>query len=442
MKRVYVRAFLVTLTAAFALGSCSSGDNTATSTGSAAEQTVSGSETASADTSTDVPAVTEASETSEAVLSGLAPEEQRSVLTEHSIVQTGNTARLKRAFEKASAGEEITAAFIGGSITEGYTLRPEECWAKLTYDDLCGRFPDAKINYVNAGMSGTPSSLAVVRCERDVLAPVGDPDIVFVEFAVNDSQDSFCREAYESLVRRMLALDTQPAVILMFMRTNTGYSCQKQQSDIGFKYGLPMISLNDALSEAIDAGVMTWEDYSGDEAHPNPEGSKFIAGMTKYLFDCAENGKVIGDPDAPEITDVSSVEPLNGSAYENMHYLDRTTLTPVSLGEYNDRRRTVSQFPDGWVRLGGENEGIVFELEFDTLIMVYVTNKDSAYGTAEVYVDGEHVTDMVGYSSGGWNNPVPKLIVSGAGSGTHRVELKMAAGSEDDYFALGALGIS
>ena len=36
-----------------------------------------------------------------------------------SVMRTGNTARLKKVIERAQAGEKITLATIGGSITEG-----------------------------------------------------------------------------------------------------------------------------------------------------------------------------------------------------------------------------------------------------------------------------------------------------------------------------------
>ena len=40
-------------------------------------------------------------------------------MIKRSLVQTGNNYRLKRVIEKAKRGEEVTIAFIGGSITQG-----------------------------------------------------------------------------------------------------------------------------------------------------------------------------------------------------------------------------------------------------------------------------------------------------------------------------------
>ncbi|MCR4780816.1 MAG: SGNH/GDSL hydrolase family protein [Ruminiclostridium sp.] len=357
-----------------------------------------------------------------------------------SLLSAGNTGRLHKVFAKAAAGDEITVAYIGGSITEGYTLKPEECWAKLIYNYLCEKYPDTKINYVNGGMSGTPSSLGVVRAERDVLAPYGDPDIVFVEFAVNDSKDKLCRESYESLVRRFLALDTEPAVVLLFMRTDTGYSCQEQQSAIGAHYGLPMISPNDALTYAIDEGLMTWADYSNDGAHPNPEGAKLIAEMTERFFELAEAGE--NDDSAPAVTDVNSVEPLYGAGYVNVSLLDAKNTEPVSIGEYKTDKELLGTFPNGWYRKGGENKGISFALTFESLFLVYHCNKSEKFGTAEVYVDGECAAEIISNSREGWSNPVPRLVKSFDGSGEHTVEVRMKDGDEDSYFGILCLGVT
>ena len=138
-------------------------------------------------------------------------------MVENSLMTTGDMTRMANVLKKAENGEEITVAYIGGSITEGLTVapaNPELCWASLSYKWLCEQYPDATIKFVNAGLSGTPSILGNVRLERDVLAY--DPDICFVEFAVNDGTEMKYRNAYESLVRTLLTADKDIAPLLLF----------------------------------------------------------------------------------------------------------------------------------------------------------------------------------------------------------------------------------
>ena len=49
-----------------------------------------------------------------------------------SLLSTGNNARLKNAIAKARNGEDVTLAYIGGSITEGALASPNsKCYAEL-----------------------------------------------------------------------------------------------------------------------------------------------------------------------------------------------------------------------------------------------------------------------------------------------------------------------
>ena len=162
-------------------------------------------------------------------------------MVQRSLMSTGNLERMTNFINKLENKEEVTIAFIGGSITEGLTAGAEKCWAKLTYDYLCEKYPDTKINYVNAGMSGTPSILGNIRVQRDVLDY--KPDLVFVEFAVNDGNDQLYKDSYEALVRTILSQEQNPAVALYFTVIKSGHTCESFMSQVGEAYGLPMYRL-------------------------------------------------------------------------------------------------------------------------------------------------------------------------------------------------------
>lgn len=110
----------------------------------------------------------------------------------HSLLHPGNNVRLKAAIDKASRGEDVTIAYIGGSITQGAGAKPihTECYAYQSYlgfKALYGRDGGGKVHFIKAGVGGTPSELGIIRYERDVLREgAAEPDIVIVEFAVND----------------------------------------------------------------------------------------------------------------------------------------------------------------------------------------------------------------------------------------------------------------
>ena len=64
-----------------------------------------------------------------------------------SLVSTGNNYRLKKVIEKCKRGEEVTIAYIGGSITQGAGAKPinTKCYAYRSYEAFCKLFSPNEI---------------------------------------------------------------------------------------------------------------------------------------------------------------------------------------------------------------------------------------------------------------------------------------------------------
>ena len=305
-------------------------------------------------------------------------------MVDRSLLSVGDMTRMSDVFQKAQNGEDITVAYIGGSITEGYNAGTTEFYAKTCTDLLQGYFPDITVTGVNAGISGTPSLLGNLRLERDVLS--ADPDIVFVEFAVNDGQEADYKNAYESLVRTLLTQEKDIAVVLLFTVLDSGYTCQEHMSKIGANYDLPMISVHDSVYEEIEAGRMTWQDYSNDQSHPNAYGHKCITDFVdnyyqKVLPVVAEN---VGEV-SKELPD-----PVFSAKYMNMHYMDSATMDGVELDGF-EQYDTHGSFHNGWMYRGTDGGSMKFTVDCSVLEMVFKANNSDKYGTADIYVDGEKV---------------------------------------------------
>lgn len=350
-------------------------------------------------------------------------------MVDRSLLSTGDMTRMANVLQKAQNGEAITAAYIGGSITEGYNAGTTEFYAKICTDWLQEQFPSSTVTGVNAGISGTPSLLGNLRLERDVLS--SDPDIVFVEFAVNDGQEADYKNAYESLVRTLLTQDKDIAVVLLFTVLKNGYSCQEHMSQIGEHYGLPMISVPDSVYAEIEAGRMTWEDYSNDESHPNAYGHTCIRDFAANYYNkvipvIAEN---VGE------VDKNLPEPLFSGRYADMHFMDRETMTDVTLENFVDND-THASFHNGWMYRGDMGGSIKFKINCSVLEMVFKANNSANYGTADIYVDGEKVKSVESNMSDGWNNPVTAYLIDGDESAEHEVEIRIEAGQKAAFFVL------
>ena len=88
-------------------------------------------------------------------------------------------AGLPNFFAKANtAGAEVKVGYLGGSITA------QPGWRPKTLAHFQKTFPAAKFSEINAAIGGTGSDLGVFRLQQDVLD--AKPDLLFVEFAVND----------------------------------------------------------------------------------------------------------------------------------------------------------------------------------------------------------------------------------------------------------------
>ena len=362
----------------------------------------------------------------------LSEEEQvRQDMIERSLLAEGNNDRMKKVIEKARSGEDITIAYIGGSITEGYNAGTQEIYAKLTCDYFRNTYATGEVTYINAGLSGTPSLLGLIRSDRDVFTY--EPDLLFVEFAVNDGQSVQDISAYESLVRKALSQEQEPAVILLFSVIESGYTCQDTMQVVGFNYQLPMISVKAALDTEFDEGRMTWKDWSNDESHPNEFGHELYSEFIIHYWNTV---------DADEAYEPYQLrEDMRNMDYTNMIMVDKETLSVENTGAFHEESGHVA-FPNGWVKSAEDTneDAFTFEINCKSLFFVYKEANNSAYGDAEVYVDGELAVTISGNAADGWDNAVVARIFRESESKTRKIEIRMKDGNEDKQFALLAIG--
>lgn len=357
---------------------------------------------------------------------------EQEAMVARSYISGGNTYRLQKAVDKAQSGQDVTIAYIGGSITEGIGGTSDTCYAALSAkqfeQDYC---VNSSVNFVNAGMSGTPSIIGCARVERDVTPH--NPDIVFVEFAVNDGTETEMKKGFESLLRTLLNLESQPAVILLFNITEDGHTCKEHMSEIGSHYDLGMISAADSLKTEFDAGRMVWSDYSDDSSHPNAYGHQLLADYIKYYYTSA-----LAD-DADESYTVPE-DVIYGNEYENCVYIDAQSIEAESFGSFVPTA-TMSQFPNGLANAkDGSNEALKFSIECKSIIFIYKQTAVDPWGNAQLSVNGLTETVLMGKMSGGWGGPA-YYAFEGTQTQNYDVEIKMVESSVDKTFELVAIGV-
>ena len=193
--------------------------------------------------------------------------------------------RLKNLMKRAANGESLVIGFLGGSITQGsLSSTPKTCYAYLVYEWWKKSFPNAAFSFVNGGIGGTTSHYGGARAWKDVLCY--RPDIVTVDFSVNDDANEFFEETYEGTLRRLLAAPSAPAVVVLNnVFYDTGKNAQYYHNRIADHYGIPHVSIKDTVYPDVESGKIVRADITPDNLHPNDKGHRLVADEICKLLD-------------------------------------------------------------------------------------------------------------------------------------------------------------
>lgn len=356
----------------------------------------------------------------------------------------GNPARVAKVIKKLQAGEEVTIAYLGGSITQGTGADNENCYAALTTKWIESQYPDAKVNYVNAGIGATGSYIGVHRCDAQVLSH--DPDLVFIDFSVNDeSQNNAINKlTYEGLIRKIWKHSSNPGIICIAMTQDNGTSVQDCHGEVTEKYSVPFVSYHDAMLNFLNTNDVQWSDISGDNIHPNMSGHAILSAMlTTYIQYITDNLDSIDDAD-PELAPAGD----EGAKYENAVLLTTDEAQPVTTGAFEMKQMEFGGFKNPWIaKLPADAEitdddAFVIEVEAQNIGLLYAKLTSNA-GMADVYVDDELVATINADFTGGWGNYVNfTQVKSFMTSGKHTLKIVPKPGAEGKPFAFYISGIT
>lgn len=356
----------------------------------------------------------------------------------------GNRVRLANVMKKAQNGEEITVAYIGGSITQGSSAGDDLCYARLTTNWIQETFPEAKVNYVRAGIGATGSYIGVHRVDRDVLS--FNPDLVFVEFLVNDTTENTDRNvnSYDSLLQKIWNYESSPAIVTIAMTQENGTSFVDYVLPIVQKYDLPMISYKNAIMDVIEKGYIKWSDISNDNIHPNVEGHAALTQLiTAYLSD------VLADIDSISGAESDLSEPYTENKYANASLVAYGDERITECEGFQGSENSFGNIPGFWRATAndghfGENDKLTFTVEAKNIGILYGRLVGGG-GTFTVTVDGETKAVISENFDGGWGSYVEcQEVASFDEVGTHVVEITPVSveSGEKQYVVISCLAIS
>ncbi len=208
---------------------------------------------------------------------------------DNGLTTLGDTSRLAAVIRKLMRGEDITLVQLGGSITEGYHATDKYGQAEIVAEFLNAAFP-GQVTLKNAGIAATGATFGAYRLEQDVL--VHNPDLVIVEYAINDARDDVAAMgAYENIIRRLLSEDIAVIALhnLVYYAGGNIYFAEgsaTSHQNIGYVYDIPQVRAFNAyyMVDGIYGQGSDMYYNTGDGTHPNDRGHHASAALVANLI--------------------------------------------------------------------------------------------------------------------------------------------------------------
>lgn len=347
-----------------------------------------------------------------------------------------NITRLKNLMKRAANGESLVIGFLGGSITQGsLSSTPKTCYAYLVYEWWKKSFPNAAFSFVNGGIGGTTSHYGGARAWKDVLCY--RPDIVTVDFSVNDDANEFFEETYEGTLRRLLAAPSAPAVVVLNnVFYDTGKNAQDYHNRIADHYGIPHVSIKDTIFPDVESGKIVRADITPDNLHPNDKGHRLVADEICKLLDSIKAemeeetiaGENIEGKSTKTEASVLLPAPLTENAYEHSRLIqiqDNEAILDGFLVDPIEKKGMLDIFKNGWTA-AHTNDKISFEIECSCLAVQYRKSVQQPVPKAKAVIDGDeaHAVILDGNFTEDWGDCLYlEPLLHHAEKKVHRIEI-------------------
>ena len=179
-----------------------------------------------------------------------------------------------------TTGAELRIGYLGGSITA------QKGWRVQTLAHFQKAYPQSTFAEINAAIGGTGSDLGVFRVQQDVLSKA--PDLLFVEFAVNDGGADPQRiiRCMEGIVRQTWKANPKTDICFVYTLTEAlapamlegklqrSASAMEKVADF---YGIPSITLGMEVAKLAKAGRLLWRaPLPKTDAEKAALGDKFV----------------------------------------------------------------------------------------------------------------------------------------------------------------------
>jgi lysophospholipase L1-like esterase len=176
-------------------------------------------------------------------------------------------------------GDRLIITGLGDSLTYGWMVR--RGFFDRCVDALGGRFPNAAISRINAGVPGDTAPGGFLRAAS---ALAGKPDAIAIQFGLNDCYSGVTPGEYDAAIRRIADLAVRAGALpILVTSPPTELAGGPEAMDpyygalraLAAERSFPLADI-DAAWRALPAGRASAM-YLDDGVHPSDEGHAFMA---------------------------------------------------------------------------------------------------------------------------------------------------------------------
>ena len=305
-----------------------------------------------------------------------------------------------------TTGADVKIGYLGGSITA------QSGWRVQTLAHFQKAYPQSNFAEINAAIGGTGSDLGVFRVQQDVLSK--GPDLLFVEFAVNDggAEPERIIRCMEGIVRQTWKANPKTDICFVYTVTEALSSSMLEgklqrsasaMEKVADFYGIPSITLGMEVAKLAKAGKLLWRAplpktdadkvalgdkfvFAPDSVHPHPSTGHVL--YAQAIVRSLPALAIANNTPTPHVSNLA-LDPANW---------ERATLVPVSSAKLSDglvpADMKTDAFAKGWanrlpsmVKLTKAGQSIEFKFKGTHCAVYDVVGP--AGGVVAVTLDGQ-----------------------------------------------------
>ena len=319
---------------------------------------------------------------------------------------------------------ELNISFMGGSVTSGMgSSAVKGGFRTRLINFLKEECPSAIFKETGSTLGGNGSQYGVYITDQMIAS--AKPDLVFIEYAVNNGYDGVTSEEklwnhYESMIHLIRKANPYADIVLVYVsdRGERSKDIIPILEQIADKYQLTSVDLHQALKDSMNSDYK-WEYYYGsDSVHPNDNGYDVMA---EVLFGAVQYGLTTTPYTyaklplpAPKGTVQSEAKAVGATSCTIPTGWTKAAKFSYGVDLFSGCIQTTETGKTITVKFKGTHFGVLVDFAKDAGVLEYSVD-GGAYEQLNCHLD--------------YSNPKARMLLENAANTEHTIVMRMASGS-------------